>query len=84
MKKILGISMAFLFVVSFPSAGFAKDYNGKKILFVDSYHKAMPGVMVSPRGFKRPWMGPVWNLRFSEWTPRELRGRLQERGRGES
>ena len=39
MKKSLGIGMAFLFVVSFASAGFAKDYNGKKILFVDSYHE---------------------------------------------
>jgi len=38
-KKFLGITIGFLFIVSFASAGFAKGYNGKKVLFVDSYHE---------------------------------------------
>jgi len=38
-KKLIGIAIGFLFVVSLASSGFAKTYNGKKILFVDSYHE---------------------------------------------
>jgi ABC-type uncharacterized transport system substrate-binding protein len=39
MKKFFGITLGLLLIVSFASAGFAKSYNGKKILFVDSYHE---------------------------------------------
>jgi ABC-type uncharacterized transport system substrate-binding protein len=39
MKKFLGITLGLLLTVSFVSLGFAKSYNGKKILFVDSYHE---------------------------------------------
>jgi ABC-type uncharacterized transport system substrate-binding protein len=39
MKKFLGITLGLLLTVSFASIGFAKSYNGKKVLFVDSYHE---------------------------------------------
>ncbi|MCF8084601.1 MAG: hypothetical protein K9M96_16060 [Deltaproteobacteria bacterium] len=39
MKKCLVIAMGFILVVSFVSIGLAKDYKGKKVLFVDSYHE---------------------------------------------
>jgi ABC-type uncharacterized transport system substrate-binding protein len=39
MKKFLGIAICFLLMVSVSSVGFAKDYKGKKVLFVDSYHE---------------------------------------------
>ncbi len=39
MKKFLEIILCSLFILSFASAGFAKSHDGKKILFVDSYHE---------------------------------------------
>ena len=39
MKKFSGFAVCFLLIVSFASAGFARDYKGKKVLFVDSYHE---------------------------------------------
>ena len=39
MRKFFGITLGLLLIVSFASAGFAKNYAGKKILFVDSYHE---------------------------------------------
>lgn len=39
MRKFFGITLCFLLIVSFCICCFAKSYNGKKILFVDSYHE---------------------------------------------
>jgi ABC-type uncharacterized transport system substrate-binding protein len=83
MKKIIGLLLGMAVVLSFTTVGFSGQYDGKKILYVDSYHEGYGWSDGITEGIESTFKGKGIELKIVRMDTKRNSGEDQKKQAGE-